>query len=164
MEKALQSCSITIFGVPCACAAGTTTRATTAEQIAGMPHRTTRQRRRENGARRGADPRARNCAASVLIGFGRLLPDSADFFKPLPQASFKSPICGSVVGPAGEALGKARHIRDFLRRVVSILIAFAVADVPHQSRHRISKMQRDRLRDGSLQILLGMSVASVKSV
>src|SRR5713101_9639259 len=60
-------------------------------------------------------------------------PYLTDFVEALAEALLETLVGGLVIRAAGEIVGEALHVRDFLVVIVGVLVAFAVADVFHEA-------------------------------
>ncbi len=66
-----------------------------------------------------------------------------------------------VILAATKIVGHALHVSDFFVEVMSVLVAFAVADLLHQFRYGIADVQRDRFSRGLFYILLNRAIGGV---
>ena len=71
--------------------------------------------------------------ASILLvlRFPALFLDASNLFNALPVTRFHSLIGGMVVGTAEQAIRQAGHVGQFFLGVMSVLVAFSIADVAH---------------------------------
>src|SRR5258707_11170028 len=65
-----------------------------------------------------------------------------DFVEALAEALLEALVGGLVVGAAGEIVGEALHVGDFLFVVVGVVVAFFVADLFHHAGDRDAPMPR----------------------
>src|SRR6266852_6851225 len=91
-------------------------------------------------------------------------PYFADFVEALAEALLEALVGGLVVGAAGEIVGEALHVGDFLFVVVGVLVVFAVADVFHQAGGRVAQVQRDGIGFGLLHVIEDFAIAGVQRV
>src|SRR5258707_5793006 len=87
-----------------------------------------------------------------------------DFVEALAEALLEALVGGLVVGAAGEIVGEALHVGDFLFRVVGVLVAFAVADAFHQASDGVAQVQRDGIGFGLLHVFEDFAVAGVERI
>src|SRR5712691_4633433 len=87
-----------------------------------------------------------------------------DFIKALAEALLEALVGGVVVGAAGEVVGQALHVGDFVLGVVGVLVAFTVAKMFHQACGRVAQVQRDGIGFGFLHIFEDFAVSGKQRV
>src|SRR5258708_23539664 len=87
-----------------------------------------------------------------------------DFVEALAETLLEALVGGLVVGAAGEVVGEALHVGDFVFGVVGVLVAFAVADMLHQAGDRVAQMQRDGVGFGFVHVVEDFAVSGVQCV
>src|SRR5712692_1008926 len=91
-------------------------------------------------------------------------PYFADFVEALAEALLEALVGGLVVGAAGEIVGEALHVGDFVFVVVGVLIAFPVANMFHQACGRVAQVQRDGISFGFVYVFEDFAVSGVQRV
>ncbi len=80
------------------------------------------------------------------------------------EALFEALVSGLVVGAAGEIVGEAGHVSDFIIEIVGVFVALAVADVFHEAGDGVAEMEGHGIGFGFLDVFEDGAVAGVKSV
>ena len=90
--------------------------------------------------------------------------DFANFVEALAEALFEALVSGLIVSAAGEIVGEAGHVGDFIIEVVGIFVALAVADVFHEAGYGVANVEGHGLGFGLVNIVDDLSVGSVDGI
>src|ERR1700674_5257936 len=88
----------------------------------------------------------------------------SNLFQALAQTLFEALVGRLVVGAAGEIVGEAGHVGDFIIEIVSVLVAFAVADVFHETGDGVAEVEGDGISFRFADVFQDSAVAGVESI
>src|SRR5258708_36576611 len=88
----------------------------------------------------------------------------ANFVEALAEALLEALVGGLVVGAAGEIVGEAGHVGNFIIEIVGVFVAFAVADILHEAGDGIADVERHRFGFGFVNVIDDFAVGSVNGI
>jgi len=87
-----------------------------------------------------------------------------DFFEAKAEPLLEALVCGMVVGAAGEIVGEAGHVGDFIIEIVGVFVALAVADIFHEAGDGVADVERHRLGFGFVNVVDDLAVGGINGV
>src|SRR5216684_159719 len=88
----------------------------------------------------------------------------ANFVEAGAETLLKALVGGLVVGAAGEVVGEAGHVGDFIIEIVGVFVALAVADVFHETGDGVADVERHRFSLGFVNVIDDFAVGSVDGI
>src|SRR5712691_11562930 len=88
----------------------------------------------------------------------------ANFVEARAEARFEALVSGLVIRAAGEIVGEAGHVGDFIIEVVCVLVALAVADIFHEAGDSVAYVERHRFGLGFVNVVDDFTIGSVNGV
>src|SRR6267143_3399415 len=87
-----------------------------------------------------------------------------NFVEASAEALFEALVGGLVVGAAGEIVGEAGHVGDFIIEIVGVFVALAVADIFHEASDGVADVERNRFSLGFVNVVDDLAVGGVDGV
>src|SRR5271157_3919655 len=88
----------------------------------------------------------------------------ANFVQASAKTLLEALIGGLVVGAVGEIVGEAGHVGYFFVEIVSVFVAFAVADIFHETGDGVAKMEGHGIGFGFVYVVKDLAIGSVNGI
>src|SRR5258706_12838771 len=87
-----------------------------------------------------------------------------NFVEASAEALFEALVGGLVVGAAGEIVGEAGHVGDFIIEIVGVFVALAVADVFHGAGNGVAGVEGHRVSFSLVAVIEELAVGAGRAV